>query len=119
MPSPIGHTLAGLCGFLLTQRYVIPQKQVWLLVGCVLLSLLPDFDVLPGLLFGDPRLFHHQGTHSVTVAVMVALFIGCLAAWCRLRGLWWGAWGGSLYLGHVILDIFVNDPSPPFGVQLL
>ena len=23
-----------------------------------------------------------------------------------------------MYLSHVVLDILVNDPSPPFGVQL-
>jgi inner membrane protein len=119
VPSPAGHTLIGLCGFLMTQRNVIPQKQLWLLGGCVLLSLLPDFDVVPGLLLGDPRLFHRQGSHSVTAAVLVGLLIGCLARWCRLNGRWWGIWGGSLYLSHVILDTFVDDPSPPFGVQLL
>ena len=119
MPSPVGHTLAGLCGYLLARRSVIPRKQLWLLVGCVFLSLLPDFDVVPGLLLGDPRLFHHQGTHSVTAAALVGLLIGGLARWRRLNGGWWGIWGGSLYLSHVILDTFVDDPSPPFGVQLL
>lgn len=119
MPSPVGHTLTGLCGFLLAQRYVIPQKQLGLLGGCVLLSLLPDFDVVPGLLLGDPRLFHHQGSHSVTAAGLVGFLIGCLATWWRLNGRWWGIGGGSLYLSHVILDTFVDDPSPPFGVQLL
>lgn len=119
MPSPAGHTLIGLCGFLLTQRYVIRQKQLWLLGGCVLLSLLPDFDVVPGLLLGDPRLFHRQGSHSVPSAALVGLLIGCLARWWRLNGRWWGIWGGSLYLSHIILDTFVDDPSPPFGVQLL
>jgi len=24
-----------------------------------------------------------------------------------------------MYLSHVVLDLLVNDPSPPFGVQLL
>jgi inner membrane protein len=119
VPSPAGHTLIGLCGFLLTQRYIIRQKQLWLLGGCVLLSLLPDFDVVPGLLLGDPRLFHRQGSHSVTSAALVGLLIGCLARWWRFNGRWWGIWGGSLYLSHIILDTFVDDPSPPFGVQLL
>lgn len=54
-----------------------------------------------------------------TAVVIVSLLITGLARRLNLNGLAWGIWGGSLYLSHIILDLLVNDPSPPFGVQLL
>ncbi len=50
---------------------------------------------------------------------MVSLLVGRLATMWKLNGIGWGIWGGSLYLSHVVLDLLVNDPSPPLGVQLL
>lgn len=119
MPSPVGHTLAGLCGFLLAKHRVAPSKQGWLLVISVVIANVPDFDALSGLLLGDPRIFHHQGTHSFAAVVMVGLSIGGIAGWRKLDRTMWALWGGGLYLSHAVLDSFVNDPNPPFGVQLL
>jgi len=119
LPSPVGHSLAGLCGFLLAQKYVVPRRRGWLLVGSVVIANLPDLDFLPGLLLGNPASFHHQATHSLAAVAMVGLLIGSLARWWNLNDVGWGSWGGALYLSHVILDLLINDPSPPFGVQLL
>ncbi len=118
MPSPVGHSLAGLCGFLLGRKGLPTRKQAWLFVGAVALANLPDLDFIPGLLVGDPRVFHHQGAHSLAAAVLVGLTIGLLSWFWKSNPVWWGVWGGSIYLSHVLLDLLINDPSPPFGSQL-
>jgi inner membrane protein len=118
MPSPVGHSLAGLCGFLLGRKELSMRKQTWLLVGSVALANLPDLDFIPGLWVGDPRVFHHQGAHSLAAAVLVGLTIGLLSWFWKSDPVWWGIWGGSIYLSHVLLDLMVNDPSPPFGAQV-
>lgn len=118
MPSPVGHTLTGLCGFLVAQRHVVPRRRGWLLVGSVVTANLPDLDFLPGLLLGNPAFFHHQATHSLAAVVIVSVLIGSLASWWNLNGIRWGTLGGGLYLSHVVLDLLINDLSSPFGVQL-
>ena len=119
MPSPVGHTLAGICGYLVARGHVPLHRRRWLLIGSVSLAILPDLDFLPGLLLGDLRTFHHQASHSLTAVVIVSLLLGCLARRWNLKGMAWGIWGGGLYLSHIVLDLLVNDPSTPFGVQLL
>ena len=118
MPSPVGHTLAGVCGFIVAQKHIVSHRQKWLLFGAVVLASLPDFDFLPGLLLGDPRSFHHQGTHSLAAVAIGSLVAGGVARRWKLNGAAWGIWAGGLYLSHVVLDLLVNDPTSPFGVQL-
>ena len=110
MPSPVGHSLAGLCGFVLVQNRVAPCMRGWVLLGSVVLANLADFDFLPGLLLGDLRTFHHQATHSLAAAAMVGLLVGGLASRWNLNGIRCGILGGGLYLSHVALDLLVNDP---------
>jgi inner membrane protein len=120
MPSPIAHTLAGLAGFMLVRRHVAQPRRTWLLLASVVIANLADLDILPGLLLlGDPRAFHHQGTHSLIAAVMVGVSAAALTSLWRADGLRWGAWGGGVYLSHVFFDLLVNDPIPPFGAQVL
>jgi len=95
------------------------HRRWWVFVVSVVIAILPDFDFLPGLLLGDLRAFHHQASHSLTAVVIVSLLITGLARRWNLNGMAWGIWGGGLYLSHIILDLLVNDPSSPFGVQLL
>ena len=118
MPSPLGHTLAGVCGFLLNRQLMTSHHRIWLCGASVVIAILPDFDVVPGLLLGDPRMFHQKGTHSITAAVVVGLLVGGVARRWKLNGLGWGIWGGGLYLSHLLLDLLVEDPSPPFGILL-
>jgi inner membrane protein len=119
VPSPVGHTLAGLCGYMVAKDYGLPRRQGWLLIVSVVIPNLADIDFLPGLLLGDPRIVHRQVTHSIVAAIIVGLLIGCLASRWRLSGTWWGIWGGGLYLSHIILDLLVADSNPPLGLQFL
>ena len=118
MPSPIGHCLAGVCGFMLTKKCVPRSKRACLLIASVGMANLANLDVLPGLLLGDPRIFHHRGTHSLIAAAIVSLLMYAIASRAKLVVRVWTIWAGSLYLSHVILDLLVSDPIPPFGVQL-
>ncbi|QIZ71985.1 metal-dependent hydrolase [Oxynema aestuarii] len=119
MPSPVGHTLAGLCGFLLGRERIPPQQRRWWLASCVAIANLPDLDILPGLmLYGDPSEFHRDATHSIFVGMAIA---GSVWAIAKSRGLkphrLWGVYTGGLYLSHILLDMLVADPFPPTGVQ--
>lgn len=120
MPSPVGHTLAGVCGFIVARPQVPHRQRPWLFFGSVFVANLPDLDILPGLLlFGDPRTFHHQASHSLMAAVVTGFLVAILAGRCNLNRIRWGLWAAGLYASHVLLDFLVDDPMPPFGVQAL
>jgi len=119
MPSPVGHSLAGLCGYIVARNDVALRDRRWFFIGAIALANLADLDFLPGLIMGNLPAYHHQATHSLLAAGLVGLAIGDLVRRWRLKGLSWGLWGAGVYLTHIILDLLVNDPVPPFGVQLL
>lgn len=122
MPSPIGHSLVGLCGAVIAARCcpAIGRSPVTLTAAAVVLANIPDVDVIPGLLMhSHPGLYHHQATHSL-LAVLFVFFV----AWVffqRRSGMGWqgGIWASGIYLSHVLMDALVADPTPPYGVQLL
>jgi inner membrane protein len=118
MPSPLGHSLAGLCGYMLARSRAVPLRQPWLFVGAVLIANLPDLDLLPAFLFGGFSSLHRQWTHSLAAAVVFALLSGAVAKRVRSSGILWGVWGGAVYSSHIVLDMLLDDPSFPRGVQL-
>jgi len=119
MPSPVGHSLAGLCGYMVARNRVDARVRGWLLLGAVILANLADLDFLPGLLAGHLPAYHHRATHSLLATALVGLALGGLARWRGLNGVSWGLWGPGVYLSHIVLDMLVDDPVPPFGIQLL
>ncbi len=120
MPSPVGHTLAGICGFVLARPYVAWHQQTRLLLASVFLTNLPDIDILPGLLLlGNPGAFHRQATHSLIVAALIGIFVAWLVGRWRLNRLRWGIWAALVYGSHIILDMLVADQIAPLGVQAL
>lgn len=118
MPSPIGHTIAGFCGYLFAPKGLIPKPQLNTLIASVILANLPDVDILPGLLLGNPTLFHRQGTHSITAGIVVGILVLVLGRRWRQASIRLGLWAAALYLSHIFLDLLVTDPSSPRGVQL-
>ncbi len=120
MPSPIGHAVTGVAGFLIIRDHV-PQHQLgWFFMGAIGIACLPDLDVVPGLLlYGNPTVFHHQAAHSLTAVGLIALLTAIVARWLNLATRRWGFWAGSVYGSHVALDLLVDDPTVPRGEQLL
>ena len=100
------------------RQHVPEHGRGLLLFASMVIANLADLDFVPGLLLGDLRLFHHQATHSLGAVAIVALVIGVIAR-SRGSGIGWALWGGGVYLSHVVLDMLIEDPSPPYGVQLL
>lgn len=111
--------MAGLCGYLLAHKGRAPHRRAYLLLGSIIIANLPDLDVVPVLLLGDVTSLHRQWTHSLVAALAFGLLAGGLAKGTKHSGLFYGIWGGAVYLSHIILDMLLDDPSAPHGVLLL
>jgi inner membrane protein len=117
MATPIGHSLAGYAVYCLAAR-AKDADRVHLIGLCIVLSIAPDLDFLPGILLGKPATYHQGITHSLGFALMISL---TLAAIYRLRG-----WALSTifklsffsYVSHLGLDFFGFDGRPPYGIPL-
>jgi len=115
--TPIGHALAGYA----VSRFSGPSSDagrgslIWL---CIIMSIAPDLDFLPGIIMGRPALYHHGITHSLGFALLVSLTI----AICYALGGW--SFPAILtlscfaYSSHLVLDFFGYDGRPPYGIPL-
>lgn len=113
MPTPIGHIATGALLFAAGER---SWRRHSLLAAAVLLfALLPDIDLLVGLLLaGNANAWHHQATHSLLFVVAA----GACGGWMlgekgRYAPLLIAA--GMLHLG---LDLLAKDTTAPFGAPL-
>jgi membrane-bound metal-dependent hydrolase YbcI (DUF457 family) len=118
MPSPVGHALSGLvAGLAVSQR---KKKVCRIMLGFVFLTVLPDFDFLPGWLAGQPNLFHRGFSHSLLMAVIIGVTVGLVVkASGRGKFMPSAVAGFSLYALHIVLDLFSVDHSVPRGFQVL
>lgn len=122
MPSPLAHTTAGYAVYrLLRRRRSDGEPQVWrlplILLVTLVFSILPDFDTVAGILAGDIGRYHNQGTHSLVVGLLVALFFAVLLARGRMHA--FKAWFPPLLLSyelHVLMDVVTLGER---GVMLL
>ncbi len=131
MPSPVGHSLAGLviAGFGAgDSRRPRQEGGQWralltslgLMAALVFAANAPDLDFLPGILRGDPDRFHHGPAHSLGAAVVFALAAAFGARIARARRpLQFGLLMGLAFSSHLLLDMFSLDKRPPSGVPLL
>jgi membrane-bound metal-dependent hydrolase YbcI (DUF457 family) len=93
-----------------------PRQRLLLLLAAVFFSLMPDIDILPGLLMGDIGRFHNQWTHSLIVGSGVALLAGLIALWRKDSFRFWFLLAWVSYSFHVIMDAFTWGGR---GVMLL
>jgi inner membrane protein len=105
MPSPLIH-LAAAAAFAKQagRRNVPPRWRLWATAG--LFSMLPDLDVLPGMLAGNVSAYHNQATHSL-LAGAVACITGTLVLKPFLRDWHHGRIAALLtacYGSHLLLD---------------
>jgi inner membrane protein len=105
MPSQIGHSLAGACGYVLIRQRVPRQHRPWLFFGSILIANLADVDLLFGILSGDYGRFHGGATHSLSAVFAVGLVTWLLTLRWSRKGALWGIWAGGVYLSHVLLDL--------------
>jgi inner membrane protein len=117
MATPIGHLLAGYAVGRGTSLGTKPAQRT-LLLFCMVLAVAPDLDFLPGLLQGQPALYHQGISHSFAFALVVGLF-GALLLRPRAYGLL-ATWGllFAAYSSHLLIDLFGPDNRPPYGIPL-
>jgi hypothetical protein len=112
MPSPVGHSLAGIAVGWAVGRPARPTRALVVQVlTLAAIGVAPDLDLLWGR--------HSYETHSIGAAVMVA----SVAAWRRWPvgpqtrvGIF--ATVCLAWLIHPALDMFSMDNNPPIGVML-
>jgi membrane-bound metal-dependent hydrolase YbcI (DUF457 family) len=115
MPSPIAHLGLGYAIY----RYYQPrlpqdQRHFWkipLQVALVIgLSLIPDLDVIPAILFKNMHAYHNNFSHSLILAIPVALLLAGIFYRIYRSDFWlWFLIGLVSYDLHVIMDALTAD----------
>ncbi|MEW6259671.1 MAG: metal-dependent hydrolase [Thermodesulfobacteriota bacterium] len=118
MASPIGHSIAGLIGWIASddfRRNGANRLLLWYLVA----ANAADIDLVLGILLGDSRLFHHGITHSI--GAMAAFGLMLLAArWIRRQPLQFSILAlTAVYGSHLLIDWLTADFVPPIGATFL
>jgi hypothetical protein len=119
MPSPLGHTIAGLITHVATAPHerLRDVRRAALLVVCANAA---DLDFAWRLL--DGRNHHQAQTHSVGAAAIAGLVVAA-AAVARMRdradAVRLGIASCAAWLTHVLLDWLGNDTNPPIGLMAL
>ena len=110
MPYPLGHTAIGLATYELNGHKTTPAQRLWGLLFVVVLSNLPDLDMLVGLILtGNAHVFHRGPSHSLLLAVVMGYTAA--AASKRLAVLPPLSFGlcSALILSHVLADALLTD----------
>jgi len=113
--TPIGHGLAGYAVYLSGRTVKLPRSTFWL---CILMSIAPDLDFIPGILQGQPNLYHQGVSHSLGAAVVASFAAAILVSrGSSFRRQW--ILFGLAYGTHLVLDFLAPDGRPPYGQPLL
>ena len=120
MATPIGHVLAGYLIYRSTRGADTTGSRD-LLFLCLFLAVSPDLDFVPGVLNGQPALYHQGISHSVAFAAGAGL-VAVLAyrAYGRRKANLLTHWGlfSLAYASHLSIDLFGPDKRPPYGIPL-
>jgi inner membrane protein len=114
MATPIGHALAGYSVFVAGTS--LKSRTPALFWCCLLMAIAPDLDFIPGIIQGQPNLYHQGLSHSLGAA----LFVSLAAALIVSNGAFWKNWTLLFvaYASHLALDFFAPDGRPPYGQPL-
>ena len=115
MPTPIAHLGAGYAIYRY-YKHKLPQDhkrfgklplQMVIIAG---LSMLPDLDVIPAVIFRDMKAYHNNVTHSLLVGVPVALLIAGMFQRAYRTNFWlWFAICLISYDVHVLMDALTAE----------
>jgi membrane-bound metal-dependent hydrolase YbcI (DUF457 family) len=119
MPTPLAHLAAGL-GLNALLRPMLSLRSAdrrKFLILVLAFSVLPDFDAIPGWIFGDMGKYHNSWSHSLVFGLAVCLLATpLLSLWIRnLSAMRCFLVPLSCYYLHIILDAFTHGR----GVMLL
>lgn len=118
MPSPVGHSLLGFVIFHLFKRKHV-KWNILIIVIIIIISNLPDFDFIPGILTGEPNRYHHGISHSFGfVLILSGVIYFALNFWDKTKSRMLTGWFFIFSSLHIILDFFANDTTQPFGEPL-
>ena len=115
MPSPIAHLGVG---YAIYRHYKnkLPedQRSFWnlpfQLVMLAGLSLLPDLDVIPAIIFRDMQKYHNNFSHSLFFAIPVALLVAGIFRRVYRSNFWlWFVICLLSYDLHIIMDAFTAE----------
>ena len=117
MCTPIGHILAGAAVYRGGSKKGIHSP--WFFFFILICANIPDVDFLFGFVAGNPNLYHHMWTHSLTFCAGVGVLTALgsrLFGECRSFRIGLLVFGAAL--SHLVLDYFTADQNPPFGIKL-
>jgi inner membrane protein len=117
MATPLGHVLAGyaIYGF---ARAPKAGEQPGLTVLGIIMAVAPDLDLIPGLVMGQPALYHGGISHSLGFALLVSLGVAGIFKMHGKVFLPVFVVGFLAYSSHLLLDWLGSDGRPPFGIPV-
>jgi membrane-bound metal-dependent hydrolase YbcI (DUF457 family) len=124
MPSPVGHTLAGLITYsFFPKEQLDRQANLRVLAAVFCAANLPDIDTVFGLLpdsIPGADSFAHRGPlHSLGAAVFFTLAVYLFTRVRHVKSpARWAALLGCAYASHIFLDYLNADFGPPLGVPM-
>jgi inner membrane protein len=118
MPTPMGHTLAGIIVYSLHKKPFLGDRFLPLILAAGMANA-PDLDWLPGILSGQPALYHQGISHSLGFALLVSAGIALLFSLRDRPFLPVFSLCLAAYLSHLGLDLFTYDGRAPYGIPLL
>jgi inner membrane protein len=120
MCTPVGHSLSGVTIYYIlnankirVEGKVEPRK----LFLYIMLSNLPDIDFIPGIISGNPNMYHHIVSHSILFLLLISLLLSFLVKIHKNKTSNFGIIA-LLLLSHTIIDFFTEDTSLPRGIDL-
>jgi membrane-bound metal-dependent hydrolase YbcI (DUF457 family) len=118
MPSPIAHSLFGICLGASSKKEVINifQNNYLNYLLIIIISVIPDLDVIPGFFVGLPAKYHHGLSHSFFSAIIFGLLFSYLIyifkkKYFFARFLFFTI----IYSFHIIFDLFSVDTGEVNG----
>ena len=112
MPLPLGHSAAGLAIHDVYEKGRSALGRWKTLAFVIILTNLPDIDVLVGLIvYGNGNFFHRGPTHSLLFALIMAFLVSnSWRCWSRIPRVSY-LLCFSLILSHILADaLFTSEP---------